>query len=74
MKSIAFILMILAIISFVIGYVKKYQNCPKKEVNYKYIPKSFYKEQYSKQNLKKKFNNMFKNKSVWSSYPINSID
>ena len=74
MNSLALFFLILAIISFVIGYYKNYQKCPKTKIEYRYIPRTFQEEQLTVPDLKNRFNKMFNNISIRATYPTNSIE
>ena len=74
MKSIILLLLFIGIISIVIGYVRTYQRCDNKSIEYRYIPRTFFEEQIGPTDLKKSFSSMFNDNSSWISYPFNSND
>ena len=50
-RSIALLLLLLGIVFITIGYSKQNLKCPLPEVEYRLIPKTFYEEQLSNQQL-----------------------
>ena len=71
MKSILLFVFLLGIFMVLFGYSKSYQKCPEPQIEYRYIPRSFYEEQMSPSDIFKSFNGMFNNKDTWFSYPTN---
>lgn len=70
MKSLSFLFLVLGIIFVTIGYMEmKIKNENKKLIEYRFIPRSVYDEQFVPQNLKKNFSDMFE-KMEPSSYNI----
>ena len=63
MKSIVVLVLIIGIASIVYGYTKSFQKCPKKEIEYRYIPRNIYNEQLGETNLGELFYDMF-NKTI----------
>lgn len=74
MKSFLILLFIVGFYMIIVGYIKNHKKCPQPKIEYRYIPRTFYEEQMQPTNVLKSFNAMFKDKSVWSSYPLNSVD
>jgi len=71
MKSILLFIFLLGIFMILFGYSKNYQKCPEPQIEYRYIPRSFYEEQMTPTNIFKSFKAMFNNPSTWFSYPLN---
>ena len=70
MKSLSFLFLVLGIVFVTIGYMEmKIKNENKKLVEYRFIPRNVYDEQFVPQNLKKNFSDMFE-KMEPSSYNI----
>ena len=70
MKSLSFLFLVLGIVFVTIGYMEmKIKNDNKKLVEYRFIPRNVYDEQFVPQNLKKNFSDMFE-KMEPSSYNI----
>ena len=67
MKSLALLLLFIGIILVVIGYTKNTDKCPKPKVEYRFVPRSFFEEQLSPDNVTKQFQNMFGNNDPWLS-------
>ena len=72
MKSIVFIIFIIGIIFITIGYTQNYNKCPPPQIEYRYIPRSFYEEQITSMNLKNFYSDVFNQPSTWSTYPFNN--
>ena len=72
MKSIALLLLLIGIIFIVIGYSKSYSQCPANKIEYRYIPRNIYDEQFATDSVSKTFKGMFEDPSAWSKYPLNS--
>ena len=72
MKSIIIIMFIIGLLLLVSGYIEKKNNCPAPKIEYRYIPRSFYEEQISSNDLKKTYSDMFNEPSTWSTYPFNN--
>lgn len=71
MKNILLFVFIIGTFMVLFGYTKSYQKCPEPQIEYRYIPRSFYDEQMSPPNIFKSFNGLFNNKDTWFTYPIN---
>jgi hypothetical protein len=74
MKSIILILLLLGIILMVKGYAENYKNCPLPKIEYRYIPRNFYEEQITENNLKSLYSDMFNKQDSWSKYPVGDAD
>jgi len=74
MKSIAILLLIFGLLCLVMGYYEIKQNCPTRKIEYRYIPRQFYEEQLSENNLKNLYSDMFDKASTWQKYPLSDID
>jgi hypothetical protein len=71
MKSILLFVFLIGIFMVLFGYSKNFQKCPEPQIEYRYIPRSFYEEQMSPPEIFKSFNGMFNDKDTWFSYPTN---
>lgn len=70
MKSLSFLFLVIGIVFVTVGYMEmKIQNENKKIIEYRFIPRNVYDEQFVPQNLKKNFSDMFE-KMEPSSYNI----
>ena len=47
MNSLVLLLFLIGIILITIGYTKSTDNCPVSKIQYKFIPRSSYEEQFS---------------------------
>ena len=74
MKSISIFLLIAGLVLLIVGYYENKQNCPNKQIEYRYIPRQFYEEQVSSTNLKSLYSDMFDKASVWQKFPLGDID
>ena len=74
MKSIILILLIVGLLLMVKGYTENYKNCPLPKIEYRYIPRNFYEEQITENNLKSLYSDMFNKSSTWSKYPVGNTD
>lgn len=70
MKSLSFLILVIGIVFTTIGYMEmKIENNNKKLIEYRFIPRNVYDEQFNPQNLKQSFSDMFE-KLEPSSYNI----
>jgi hypothetical protein len=70
MKSLSFLILVVGIVFTTIGYMEmKMENNNKKLIEYRFIPRNVYDEQFNPQNLKQSFSDMFE-KLEPSSYNI----
>ena len=70
MKSLSFLIFVVGIVFTTIGYMEmKMENKKKKIIEYRFIPRNIYDEQFNPQNLKQSFSDMFE-KIEPSSYNI----
>ena len=74
MKSIILILLIVGLMLMVKGYTENYKNCPLPKIEYRYIPRNFYEEQITENNLKSLYSDMFNKPDTWSKYPVGDAD
>lgn len=74
MNSIALLLFFIGIISIIIGYTKSQKTCPPTKIQYRFIPRSFYEEQLSPDNITDQFKDMFNNESPWYNYYHGNIE
>ncbi len=56
------------------GYTENYKNCPLPKIEYRYIPRNFYEEQITENNLKSLYSDMFNKPDTWSKYPVGDAD
>ena len=68
MKSIILILLIVGLLLMVKGYTENYKNCPLPKIEYRYIPRNFYEEQITENNLKSLYSDMFNKSDTWGKY------
>ena len=68
MNSLVLLLFLIGVILVTIGYTKSNNNCPLPKIQYKFIPRSLYEEQFSPNNTSSKFKNMFNESSPWYNY------
>lgn len=68
MKSIVLLLLVIGAILIAMGYQKKMINTmeTKTIVEYRFIPRSIYEEQFSELNLQHSFKDMFEKQDVFS--------
>ena len=74
MKSISFLFLILGVIFLISGYHRNKQICPPTKIEYRYIPRNFYEEQNSENNLSEVYSDMFNKSDVWNKYPVSDTD
>jgi hypothetical protein len=65
MKSIVILLFIVGVVMVLAGYTRQYSICPNPKIEYRYIPRTFYDEQLSSQNVLKQFGSMFQDENPW---------
>ena len=65
MKSIVILLFIIGVIMILVGYTRQYSICPNPKIEYRYIPRTFYDEQLTNQNILKQFSSMFQDENPW---------
>ena len=65
MKSIVILLFMVGVIMILVGYTRQYSICPNPRIEYRYIPRTFYDEQLSSQNVLKQFSSMFEEQNPW---------
>ena len=73
MNSIVLLLFLIGVIMITIGYTKTTSDCPLPKIQYRFIPRSFYDEQLSPDNVTSQFQNMFSDSSPWYNYYQGSI-
>ena len=59
MNSLLLFIFITGIFMVLFGYSRSYQKCPEPQIEYRYIPRSFYDEQMAPPNIFKSFNGNF---------------
>tara|TARA_Y100000385_G_C13104576_1_gene646721 strand:+ start:1256 stop:1552 length:297 start_codon:yes stop_codon:yes gene_type:complete len=74
MKSIILILLITGFLLMMKGYTESYKQCPLPKIEYRYIPRNFYEEQITENNLKSLYSDMFNKSDTWSKYPLGDAD
>ena len=74
MKSIILILLIIGLLLMVKGYTENYKNCPLPKIEYRYIPRNFYEEQITENNLKSLYSDMFNKSDTWGKYPVGDAE
>jgi len=65
MKSIIILIFIIGVIMVLVGYTRQYSICPNPRIEYRYIPRTFYDEQLSSENVLKQFSSMFEDTNPW---------
>lgn len=65
MKSILLLLFFIGSIFMTIGYVQDAQHCEPKQIEYRYVPKSFEQEQAEQMPVRAMFSQMFNEYSPW---------
>jgi hypothetical protein len=65
MKSIVILFFIIGVVMVLVGYTRQYSICPNPKIEYRYIPRTFYDEQLSSQNVLKQFSSMFQDENPW---------
>ena len=73
MNSIVLLLFLIGVIMITIGYTKTTSDCPLPKIQYRFIPRSFYDEQLSPDNVTSQFQSMFSDRSPWYNYYQGSI-
>ena len=76
MQQIILFLLIIGIVLILMGYLELYFDTQKKEkkIEYRYIPRNFYEEQITENNLKSLYSDMFNKQDSWSKYPVGDAD
>jgi hypothetical protein len=74
MRSILLLLFAIAIIFITIGYTESRNNCPLPKIEYRYVPRSFYEEQVSGNDVVKLYSDMFNEQDLWATYPRDFIE
>lgn len=54
--------------------MERYKQCPLPKIEYRYIPRNFYEEQVTENNLKNTYSDMFNKADTWAKYPLGDID
>ena len=72
MKSIILITFIAGLLFFTVGYMKTQMDCTGHRV--KRVSKKSKRNVYASKKLDKIYSNMFKEPSVWLTYPFNNLD
>ena len=70
MKSLVVILLCIGIIMVVTGYNKSFHKKQAPQIEYRYVPRTFFEEQTAPTDLKKSFSSMFDEPSNWMKYPL----
>ena len=65
MKSIVILLFLIGVVMIMVGYTRQYSICPNPRIEYRYIPRTFYDEQLSSENVLKQFSSMFQDTNQW---------
>jgi len=73
MKSFILILFIIGLCLMILGYTENYKNCPLPKIEYRYIPRNFYEEQITDNNLKSLYSDMFNKQEAWGKYPMGDV-
>jgi len=68
MKSLVFLLLIIGIIFIAVGYIRSNQKCPPRQIEYRYLPKTFIDEQNNSTPVLSIFGSMFSKASPWQDY------
>lgn len=68
MKSLVFLLLIIGIIFIAVGYIRSNQKCPPRQIEYRYLPKTFIDEQNNRTPVLSIFGSMFSKASPWQDY------
>lgn len=70
MKSLVLLLLVVGLIFIALGYQKKMINNleTKTIVEYRFIPRSIYEEQFGEQNLQQSFQDMFEKQDVFTRF------
>jgi hypothetical protein len=72
MRPFIVLLLFIGAVMLVAGYVRQEAAKAPPRIEYRYIPRNFYDEQLSTQNLKNFYSVMFNDRSAWDTYPFNS--
>jgi len=72
MNSLVLLLFLIGVILITIGYTKSNLKCPPSKIQYRFIPRSFYEEQLSRDNVSSTFQSMFNESSPWYKYNENT--
>ena len=65
MNSIALLILIIGVIFITLGYNNSTKKCPPKEIEYRFIPRTFYDEQMTPTNIKDIFSDLFNGQDNW---------
>ena len=68
MNIILFILMFIAIVCVVVGYIKATQHCPPRKVEYRYVPRTFVEDAKEPVPVTDIFAKMFFTQQPWLSH------
>lgn len=63
-------LFIAGLVFMIMGYMENHKKCPPPRVEYRYIPRNFYEEQVTEQNLTNTYSDMFNKAETWNRYPV----
>lgn len=74
MRAILLFLFVIAVIFISIGYKESRDNCPLPKIEYRYVPRTFYEEQVSGNDVVKLYSDMFNEQDLWASYPRDFIE
>ena len=74
MKSLILIFFIIGIVLITKGYMENHSKCPLPLIEYRYIPRNFYEEQITENNLKNMYSDMFNAPDTWAKYPVGESD
>lgn len=73
MNSFVLLLFLIGIILITIGYTKS-NNCPSPKIQYKFIPRPLYEQQFYPNNISSNFKDMFSESSPWYNYYQGNLD
>jgi len=74
MQSFVLILLMVAIVFMIIGYINQLKTCPPPIIEYRYIPRTFKEEQESPVPIDDVYGSMFEQASPWvGSFTKNNI-
>ena len=65
MNSIALLILIIGLIFILLGYNNSTNKCPPKEIEYRFLPRTFYDEQMQQTNISDIFSNLFNSNDAW---------
>lgn len=74
MSSFLILLLALGVLSIVYSYSSQFKTCPLPQIEYRYIPRSFYDDQVNSVSVKNLYSDMFNTSETWSRYPLNRLD